>query len=112
MAVNLHNTTLESLEVGAVPLVQHFLARLQLSELLARHLPALPGRQPNIPTQTTLLCLITNLLLARQPLYALPDWIRRRVPQHLGLTPAQAAAVNDDQLGRAVDHFARADRAS
>src|SRR6266516_317909 len=103
---------LESLEVGATPLVRHFLHRLQLPQLLAQHLPALPGRQPALPSAVTLGVLLSNLLLARQPLYAIPAWAARRAPEHLGLEPGQAALLNDDRIGRALDHLQRADRAS
>jgi Domain of unknown function (DUF4277) len=105
-------TSLESLEVGATPLVHHFLQRLQLPQLFEQHLPVLPGRQPALSSAVTLTLLVTNLLLARQPLYALAAWTARRVPEHLGLQPGQAALLNDDRSGRALDHLQRADRAS
>jgi transposase len=104
--------TLESLEVGATPLVRHFLQRLDLPALFARFLPTLPGRQPALPTPLVLSVLLANLLLARQPLYAIPAWIARRVPEHLGLLPDQTGLFNDDRIGRALDHLHRADRAS
>jgi transposase len=103
---------LESLEVGAAPLARLLLGRLDLPGLLARHLPPLPGRLPAVPSATVLGVLLTNLLLARQPLYALADWAARRVPEHLGLLPGQAAVLNDDRVGRALDHLRKADRAS
>ena len=112
MNVTWQNTSLESLEIGATPLVRHFLRRLQLPELFEQHLPALPGRQPTVPSAHVLCVLLTNLLLGRQPLYALPTWAERRVPEHLGLQPDQMAALNDDRIGRALDHLYRADRAS
>jgi transposase len=105
-------TSLESLEVGATPLVRHFLQRLQLPQLFEKHLPVLPGRPPSPSSAVTLTLLVTNLLLARQPLYALAAWSARRVPEHLGLQPGQAALLNDDRCGRALDHLQRADRAS
>lgn len=105
-------TSLESLEVGATPLVRHFLQRLRLAELLTHHLPPLPGRPPALSSTVTLGVLVANLLLARQPLYALAEWTARRVPEHLGLQPGQAALLNDDRVGRALDHLQRADRAS
>src|SRR5262249_47371824 len=49
---------------------------------------------------------------ARQPLYAMPGWVARRVPEHLGLQPGQVALLNDDRIGRALDHLRRAHRAS
>ena len=103
---------LESLEVGAAPLVRRFLERLDLHGLFQRHLPPLPGRPPALTSATVLGLFVTNLLLARQPLYALADWAARRVPQHLGLDPGQAQLLNDDRLGRALDHLHRADRAT
>jgi len=106
------HTSLESLEVGAAPLVRHFLERLQFTALLEQHLPALPGRAPAVSSAVTLTLLVTNLLLARQPLYALAAWAGRRVPEHLGLQPGQVDLLNDDRFGRALDHLQRADRAS
>jgi transposase len=103
---------LESLEVGAAPLVRLFLERLDLPGLFERQLPALPGRPPALPSSTVLCVLLSNLLLARQPLYAIPAWVARRVPEHLGLQPGQASRLNDDRIGRALDHLQRADRAS
>jgi transposase len=103
---------LESLEVGAAPLVRLFLDRLNLPTLFGRHLPPLPGRPPALPSATVLGVLLTNLLLARRPLYALSEWASRRSPEHLGLQPGQAALLNDDRVGRALDHLQRADRAS
>ena len=112
MSDSWQQTSLESLEVGATPLVRHFLQRLNLAGLLEQHLPPLPGRQPALPTALTLTVLLSNLLLARQPLYAMPAWLARRVPEHLGLSAEQVALLNDDRLGRALDHLHKADRAS
>ena len=112
MANPFDQTSLESLEVGAAPVARRFLDRLQLEQLLARHLPPLTRRPEDIPTSVTLCALVTNLLLARRPLYGLPDWAARRVPEHLGLQPGQAGLLGDDRLGRALDRLYRADRAS
>jgi hypothetical protein len=84
-SADLDSVGLESLEVGAAPVVRHFLRRLDLPRLFQQHLAALPGRQPALPTAVALGVLLTNLLLARQPLYALPAWVARQVPEHLGL---------------------------
>ncbi|MGH7751424.1 MAG: IS1634 family transposase [Gemmatimonadales bacterium] len=103
---------LESLEVGAAAVLRLLLLRLDLPALFERHLPPLPGRPPTLPSTVVLGVLLANLLLARQPLYALADWASRRVPEHLGLRPGQAAWLNDDRAGRALDHLHQADRAS
>jgi transposase len=102
----------ESLEVGAAPVIRRFLERLDLPGLFARHLPRLRGRQPDMPTSTVLCVLLSNLLLAREPLYGIAAWASRFVPEHLGLLPEQFARLNDDRCGGALDHLFRADRAS
>jgi transposase len=102
----------ESLEVGAAPVIHRFLERLDLPGLFDRLLPRLPGRQPDLPTSTVLCVLISNLLLAREPLYGIAAWASRFVPEHLGLLPEQLAGLNDDRCGGALDHLFRADRAS
>jgi len=105
-------TRLEVLEVGAAPVIRRFLELLDLPGLFERHLPELPGRQPDLPTCTVLAVLLCNLLLARQPLYGIAAWAASFVPEHLGLLPGQAALLNDDRCGRCLDHLYRADRAS
>jgi transposase len=102
----------ESLEVGAAPVLRRFLERLDLPGLFDRHMPRLPGRQPDLPTSTVLCVLLSNLLLAREPLYGIAAWASRFVPEHLGLLPEQIARLNDDRCGGALDHLFRADRAS
>jgi transposase len=112
MASPFDQTSLESLDVGAAPVVRRFLERLQLEPLLARYLPPSTRRPEEIPTPITLGVLLSNLLLARRPLYALPAWVARRVPEHLGLQAGQVELLGDDRLGRALDRLYRADRAS
>ena len=102
----------ESLEVGAAPVIRHFLEKLELPALFDRFLPRLRGRQRDVPTATVLCVLLSNLLLARQPLYGMAAWTSDFVPEHLGLLPEQLALLNDDRFGHALDHFFRADRAS
>jgi transposase len=112
MTTPLDQTALESLDVGAAPVVHRFLERLQIGSLLSRQLPPATRRPEAIPTSRVLGVLLHNLLLARRPLYALPQWAARRVPEHLGLSVGQAALLSDDRLGRALDRLYRADRAS
>src|SRR5262245_58739782 len=112
MATPFDHTSLESLEVGAAPIVRHFLDRLQRVPLLARHLSPTCRRPEDIATSVPLCVLVTNLLLARRPLYGLAAWAARRVPEHLGLQPGQAGLLGDDRFGRALDRLYCSDRAS
>jgi transposase len=101
--------SLESKIVGPLPIVNHFLTRLGVDALLKRHLAPTDGRTKVAPSQILGL-LVRNLVLARQPLYAVPDWAEKQLPGLLGLTPEQIPLVNDDRIGRALERLFDADR--
>jgi transposase len=110
---DLTDVTLESLEVGAAPVVRHFLQRLKLQTLFEQFLPAATtGAPAKLSSAVTLTALVSHLLLSRQPFYALCDWFARRVPEHLGLEPQQVALLNDDRSGHALEQLFEADCAS
>ena len=100
---------LVSRTVGGVPIVNHMLDRLGLPALLSAALGE--GRTKLAPAAVIRL-VITNLLLGREPLYALGEWAAHHDPELLGLSAAELAAVNDDRVGRALDALFDADRAS
>jgi transposase len=113
MAVELADVTLESLEVGASPVVLHLLKRMRLQELLERFLPpAATGAPAKLSCAATLTALVSHLLLCRRPFYALSDWFARRVPECLGLDPEAILLLNDDRFGRSVCDLFEADTAS
>jgi transposase len=87
-----------------LPILAVVLAKLRLAEFLRDHLP---GQDPRtrVASATTLLVLLQNILLAREPLYGVGAWARRYVPELLGLSPEQVTALNDDRVGRALDHL-------
>ena len=96
---------LESLEVGAVPVVAHFLELLDFEAIIERHLPPKRlGRRSEIPRGKVLSVMVINILLSRSPLYAVPEWLDGFVPEHFGIDASQRAFFNDDRLGRALDH--------
>lgn len=102
---------LQSLEIGALPIVNHFLDRLKFSELLHEHLPIADVRAKLKPVEA-LDVLIRNLILSREPLYCQAEWAGRKVPELLGLQPEQLALLNDDRIGRALDRLFDADRSA
>lgn len=61
---------LRSEKIGALPLLNHFLQRLCLEELLAQHLPPEDSRV-KAPASKALLVLLRNLLIACEPLYGI-----------------------------------------
>jgi transposase len=95
---------LRSYEVGALPLINMFLRRMRLSEILGEHLPADDPRT-ELPTVRALLVLVRNVLLARQPLYGVAEWAARFAPDLLDLWSDDVVRLHDDRLGRSLDRL-------
>ena len=102
---------LASTGLGALPVIDRFLARIDLAGTLERHLPVADGRT-TLPAATTIGVLICNLCVAREPLYGLAGWAAAFEPGLLGLEPGEAELLNDDRVGRALDQLFDADRSS
>lgn len=101
---------LESRFVGGLPLVNRILDRLKVDRLLAKALPAGIGR---VSPARALGVLLRNIVLNdRQPIYTHAEWAGRAEPALIGLEQGQAAFLNDDRVGRALDRLFDADRAA
>lgn len=95
-------TSLQTYQVGALPIINHLLQRMDLRQTLMRHLPEDDPRI-KIATVDSLLTLVRNVLLSRQPIYGVGEWAARQAPDLLGLTDGQIEHLNDDRLGRALN---------
>lgn len=102
---------LRSETVGSLPIVNHFLARMGLGDLLDAHLPHDDARLRLAPGAVIGL-VVRNLIISHQPLYALAEWAAPYEAGLLGLDRGDAAALNDDRVGRMLDRLFDADRAS
>lgn len=102
---------LHSETVGALPVVNHFLERMRVGEILERHLPHDDARLRLAPA-TVIALVVRNLIVAHQPVYALSEWAAPFEAGLLGLRAGEAAALNDDRVGRMLDRLFDADRAS
>ena len=67
---------LVSRDIGALPIVNHFLERLELTALLAKHLPGADSRAKVQPVEA-IGVLVRNLVLSRVPLYSQAEWAHR-----------------------------------
>ena len=102
---------LESRWVGGLPLVNAVLERLRVDHLLGRTLPSVDPRASLAPAKA-LGVLLRNLVLnERRPIYTQAEWASRVEPRLLGLAGDEAAALNDDRVGRALDTLFLSDRA-
>lgn len=98
--------------LGGLPVINRIIDRLGLPALLGAALPGGDARVRLSPAAAIRL-VVANLVLGREPLYALGEWAAGYDPGLLGLSgQQQAAAVNDDRVGRALQALFDADRAS
>ena len=93
--------TLRSEKIGALPIINHFIRRLRLEDLLHEHLPP-EDKRVKVPAAKALLVLLRNLLISREPLYGIGEWAAGYAPDLLGLTPDELEAISDDAVGRAL----------
>ena len=100
--------TLKSRRVGALPVLDRLLKRLNIEEFLGKRLPR-EDRRSRVSTATALLLLVRNLLVSREPLYGIGEWAARYETRWLGLSDEQLSALNDDRVGRALDRLFDAD---
>jgi Domain of unknown function (DUF4277)/Transposase DDE domain len=96
--------------IGAMPAVNAVLERLGFDAIVRAYLP--PGPRRALDPAAVTGVLVRNLAAGRVPLYGLADWAAGFDPAQLGLAPGQAALLNDDRAGRALDLLYDADRAS
>lgn len=99
------NSTLAKFVLGAHPIIDHFIDRLQIREILDEYLPC--DNRMRIDDARTLALLIHNILTSQNALYEVEDWLRPLDAQKVGLTPQQARNVRDDKIGRALARFYR-----
>jgi transposase len=96
--------SLQSYSIGALPIVNHFLGRMRLEELLAEHLPPDDPRS-QVPASRVLLTLVRNVLISREPIYGVGEWAQGFAPDVLNLWPGEVALLHDDRLGICLDRL-------
>lgn len=101
---------LETEVIGSLPVINHFIRRLRLDEILERRLTTARPRKVSLARCAGLL--LRNILVQRKPVYSLREWTARYCPALLKLTHDQATSINDDRIGEALDALFDADRAS
>lgn len=110
MSTMVQNTALPEVEpvtVGTLPLLNRFIERLRLKEVIDKHVPC--DKRDKIAPVLTLMLLLCNVLISRRPLYQIPEWALSFDLGLMGLPPDVHKHLNDDRIGRSLDKLFRAD---
>ena len=101
---------LQRFNVDGIPLITSIAERLGLRTIISDYIA--PYGNETVPAVDTLMLLLCNITLGRQPLYELEQWVQRIDPSCYGLRIETSGIYNDDRFGRALDKLYLADRAS
>lgn len=102
---------LQSERLGPLPLVNHFLQRIGLEQLLDRHVPTSDARCA-IRHASALGVLLRSIIVEREPIYRQQETVHGFAPGLFGLSGEEMARLSDDRIGRALDRLFDADRAA
>ncbi len=102
---------LQSERLGPLPLVNHFLQRIDLEQLRDRHVPTSDARCA-IRHASALGVLLRSIIVEREPLYRQQETVHGFAPGLFGLSGEEMARLSDDRIGRALDRLFDADRAA
>jgi hypothetical protein len=103
--------TLRTERLGPLPLVNHFLARLDLEALLDKHVRT-QDRRVGCPYARALGVLLRSIVVEREPIYRQQETVRAFAPAMYGLDANTVSRLGDDAIGRALDRLFEADRAA
>ena len=97
------DSTLTKFVLGAHPIIEHFIERLRIREIMSTYLRA--DKRMRLDDDKTLTLLIHNILTAPIALYELEDWLNPLDAEKLGLMPRESKFIQDDRMGRALARF-------
>jgi transposase len=103
--------TLQSERLGPLPLINHFLQRLGLSDLLEQYVPT-HDKRCTVSHATALGVLLRSILVEREPIYRQQETVHGFAPGLFGLDGEAMSHIGDDRIGRALDRLFDADRAA
>ena len=91
-----NNEKLKRFNISGIPLIKSVSANLDLKSIFKKYISSYGNER--VEVTDTLMFLIWNITLGRQPLYELYEWIRDIDPKCHGLDSQQLSSFNDDRF--------------
>jgi len=92
-----------------LPIVNHFLSRLGLEELLDSFVPTI-DRRCRLPYAKGIGVLVRSILVEREPIYRQQETVSTFAHEAFGLDEDLVRHIGDDAIGRSLDRLFDADR--
>jgi transposase len=89
--------------IGSHPIIQHFIDRLQIREIISSFIDQ-DGRT-TLDIEKALVVLIHNILSSPVPMYEIADWMSPLSEECIGLEVGEGSLIQDDRIGKALDAF-------
>ena len=102
--------TLKRVQVGGLPLIHAIAKRMRLKEILYKYIPAHGNEE--IPAVETLMLLVYNLIVGKDPLYQLQEWVESLDFRCINNEDYENVKFTDDRFGRVLNKLYLVDRAS
>jgi len=96
--------------LGPLPIINHFIARIGLDEVLARHVPS--DQRCTVSHARALGVLLRSIIVEREPIYRQQETVNVFAAGMFGASAEEMSHLGDDRIGRALDHLFDADRAA
>lgn len=89
--------------LGAHPIIQHFIEKLKISEIIGTYVNA--DKRRKVDTENILCLLIHNYLTSPTPLYEIQDWLKPLDIDSIGLFSHETEFIYDERVARALESF-------
>jgi transposase len=89
---------------GPHPIIEHFLKRMNLAEIIHDCLgKGCHGSEGALTHADVVRLLVHNIIVSAVPLYRISEWSALVEPEALALRAEQSAGINDDRIARSLD---------
>jgi transposase len=100
--------TLHTERLGPLPLINHFIERLGLHDILSRHVAS--DARCAVSHASALGVLLRSIIVEREPIYRQQETVHGFAHGMFGISAQEMEHLCDDRLGRALDRLFDADR--
>ena len=106
--MDIDDLQLHTRNIGELPAINHFIGKLHLDDILKNRLPV----ENDPDTSQCISILIRNILVSREPMYGIGEWISGFPAELLGISGDDAMHINDDRIGKSLERIFDSDRSS